>query len=228
MAVLALTREVTLPGTQHTWRIKADEMLEVDGDTFVKLETKNSSLSGLIGNKGGYMCLSRSHGYKALFELRNQESARVTQEELKDEGCSLFDEVKKIKVVKSRDDLRADRDNHRVVTILLGFPPCIPSNVVMLRQVHPLDSLFIKFEETSITAVLEYISSMLFESARRTRNPDQLPKGIKRHELGYLVRYKTCSGQHKHKLRRTMDAAIAFHADPFAEDEEPEEETHNE
>ena len=63
-------------------------------------------------------------------------------------------------------------------------------------------------------------SKMPFDSAKRTRNPEQLPKGIKRHELGYLVRYQTITGTYKHKLVRSMDAAIAFHADPLAEDEE--------
>ena len=52
-ATLQMIREVSIPGSKLNWKIKHDEVVTVDGEAFVKLSTTNSSLSSLLGNKGG-------------------------------------------------------------------------------------------------------------------------------------------------------------------------------
>ena len=50
-----------------------------------------------------------------------------------------------------------------------------------------------------------------------------LPKGISRHALGFIVAYTAEDGSVKRKLLHELDSALAFHADPFAGDEDSEE-----
>ena len=118
------------------------------------LSITNSSLSSLLGNKGGYLCLSRSHGYKAQVELRNKEDDRAKEEDHRQGECNLFDDAKKVKIVRSRTAMADDRqNNHRPITLSIGFPPNIPSQVVLLRPVHPSDAVYIKFEDVTVSAV---------------------------------------------------------------------------
>ena len=85
-ASLDTTRNVSLPGFKGSWAIKSKDTVEVDDEVFVRQDTKNSSVSRMLGNTHGYLCLSRSEGLKALVKLRNQESERS------EGGCTLFDE----------------------------------------------------------------------------------------------------------------------------------------
>ena len=223
-AVLQMTREVSLPGSKRCWKIKHDEVVTVDGEAFVKLSVTNSSLSSLLGNKGGYLCLSRSHGYKAIVELRNKEDDRAKEEDHRQGECNLFDDAKKIKIVRSRTAMADDRQhNHRPITVSIGFPPNIPSQVVLLQPVHPSDAVYIKFEDVTVSAVLDWVRKHQFSAAKRTRNPDMLPIGISRHSKGFIVTYTAEDGSLKRKLLHELDSALAFHADPFAGDEDPEE-----
>ena len=223
-AALQMTREVSLPGSKRCWKIKHDEVVTVDGEAFVKLSATNSSLSSLLGNKGGYLCLSRSHGYKALVELRNKEAERAKEEEIRQAECNLFDDAKKFKIVRSRTAMADDRQhNHRPITVSIGFPPNMPSQVVLLRPVHPSDAVYIKFEDVTVSAVLDWVGKHQFSAAKRTRNPDMLPKGISRHASGFIVAYTAEDGRVKRKLLHELDSALAFHADPSAGDEGTEE-----
>ena len=224
-ATLQMIREVSLPGSKLHWKIKHDEVVTVDGEAFVKLSATNSSLSSLLGNKGGYLCLSRSHGYKALVELRNKEAGLAKEEEIRQAECNLFDDAKKFKIVRSRTAMADDRQhNHRTITVSIGFPPNIPSQAVLLRPVHPSDAVHIKFEGVTVSAVLDWLGKHEFSGAyKRTRNPDMLPKGISRHASGFIVAYTAEDGRVKRKLLHELDAALAFHADPSAVDEDTED-----
>lgn len=210
MASLSVCREVTMPDSRHTWRIKNDDVIHVDDSVFVKLNASNSSLSGIIGNHGGYLCLSRSHGYKELFQLRAKASEHMQKDDEEEDGPTLFDDVKQPKPKRlSLTDMKKARENHEtVLTVMLDEKP-----VVMLAAIHPTDSIYVLFEDATITIVLSYLTSKPFDDEKRPKNPLQLPKGIKRHKLGFAVTYNT-EGVTRTKIRRSLDDAIAFQANP--------------
>ena len=135
MATLTESREVKLADSMHTWRIKHDEMLYVEDDLYVKLNTNNSSLSGIIGNQGGYVCLSRSHGYRELFQLRKEATERLQKDDDAEEGPNLFDDVKPMKLKRSRTEMAYQRQNPRSVTVMVA----VNKPVVMLAHVLPTD-----------------------------------------------------------------------------------------
>ena len=218
-AVLSMTREITLPGVPATWKIRADDTMTVDDEVFVKLCCRNSSLSSLLGNKNGYLCLTRSQGYKALLELRNRECARVAVEEKQDDGCNLFDDVKKKSPRRSRTELEEARRHHRPITVNVDVLANGLQPVSMLRSTVAKDSIYIKFDEDSISTVLHILTTMGFDDNKKARNPDQMPKGIARHRTGYIVQYTAKCGSKKRKLLHAVDEALAFHANPLADEE---------
>ena len=69
-----LSRTIEIAGYKKEWQIKSDEIVIVDETCFVKLNVGNSSLSSVIGNVGGYLCLSRSIGLQELTDFRNAET----------------------------------------------------------------------------------------------------------------------------------------------------------
>ena len=83
---LDTTRIVSLPDLKHAWKITSEDTVVVDDVVFVRLNSRSSSLSSMLGNVGGHLCLTRSEGLQALMELRNKQSERT------DGGYTLFDE----------------------------------------------------------------------------------------------------------------------------------------
>ena len=88
---------------------------------------------------------------------------------------------------------------------------------------HPSDAVYIKFEDVTVSAVLDWLGKHKFSGAKRTRNPDMLPKGISRHASGFIVAYTAEDGRVKRKLLHELDSALAFHADPSTGDEGTED-----
>ena len=210
-ARLDMTRSVSIPDSKHVWKIKPDETQVVDDEVFVRINTKNSSLSSLIGNVGGFLCLTRSEGLQKLVELRNKQS------ELTARGCTLFEEQQQpIKKRQSRSDIgKARREPSQTMKVPVGHGDDVQS-VVMLKPAHPSDSVMVRFEETDISIVLDFLMNSPFASNKRARNPDKLPHGINRlGESDFLVKYTT-EGILKRKKFSDISSALEFHADPIA------------
>ena len=225
LATLKSAYEVSLPCTPHMWKIPSKDVISMDGNIFVKLCTRNSSLSSLIGNVGGFLCLTRSDGYKALMKLRNHETEIQNAELQKEEAalageCNLFDEVKKIKKRISRSDAARERANRsRTVDVELELDNCDTVVVTMLRPVHTSDHIYIKFVEDNVSYVLHWLRHHSFSEHKRPRNPDNLPKGVYRQSNKFMVVYTAADGSTKRKRHHDIESALAFHADPAAADD---------
>ena len=216
-ARLEMSRSVSLPGSKHVWKIRSDETQVVDDEVFVRISTKNSSLSSMLGNVGGFCCLTRSEGLQKLMELRNKQS------ELPAGGCTLFEEQQPIKKRQSRSDIgKARREPSQTMKVPVGHGDDVQS-VVMLKPAHPSDSVMVRFEETDISTVPGFLMKCPFASNKRSRNPDKLPYGINRlGESDFLVKC-TIEGILKRKKFSDISSALAFQADPIAYMEAQEE-----
>ena len=217
-ARLEMSRSVSLPGSKHVWKIKSDETQVVDDEVFVRISTKNSSLSSMLGNVGGFCCLTRSEGLQKLMELRNKQS------ELPEGGCTLFEEQQPLKKRQSRSAMdKARREPITTIQVPVGHGDDDVTSVMMLKPVHPTDSVMVRFEETDISTVLGFLMKCPFASIKRSRNPDKLPDGISRlGESDFLVKY-TIEGILKRKKFSDISSALAFQADPIAYMEAQEE-----
>ena len=208
-ACLDMTRSVSLPGFKGSWVIRSKDTVEVDGDVFVRMDVKNSSLSTMLGNVDGFYCLSRSEGLKEILKMRNQESERS-------EGCTLFDEQQPNKKRLSRSGAAKERCEH-TKTVEVPIDEKVPKQkVMMLKAVHPTDCAWILFEEDTISFVLNFVLKKGFTVKKRLRNPDKLPRGISRLSSGgFSVKYMS-NDIVKCKKLNNMESALAFHSDPDA------------
>jgi hypothetical protein len=225
-ATCELARSINVSGKKQHWQIKSDESVMIEDTCFVQLNARNSSLSSVLGNVGGYLCLTRSNGLKELTDLRNAEVHRLRQAELEAEQsenkCNLFDDVKAIILRRSKQDIKEERLNRRTCVIYLGMVPFMPVRVTMLRPIHPTDAVYIVFEDDVVSVVLTWLIEKGFVETKRARNPEQLPKGISRiGRLGcYQVMYTAKDGSKKRKLKHELADALAFHADPHDSENE--------
>ena len=81
MKSVTLTRNcaVSLECFKPVWSIKSDEVMHLHAIEdeipklidFVRLSTRNSSLSRVLGHVGDRLCLNRSNGYRELLKLHN-------------------------------------------------------------------------------------------------------------------------------------------------------------
>ena len=232
-ATCELARSIHVSGSQKHWQIKSDESIMIEDTCFVQLNARNSSLSSVLGNVGGYLCLTRSIGLKELTDLRNAEVHRLRQDELaaeqSEKECNLFDDVKAIIMKRTRQNIKEERLNRRACVVPLCIIPFKPVPVTMLRPIHPTDAVYIEFENDVVSVVLTWLTEKGFVESKRARNPEQLPKGISRvGRLGsYIVMYTAKDGSKKRKLKRELPDALAFHADPHdSENENADEDGH--
>ena len=234
-AVLASFKSVSFPNSKATWHIGVEDTLVLDDIVFVRLSKGNSSLSSLVGNIGGYLCLRFSKGLEALQDLRNAVAPQAS-----DADCSLFDDTPKSskKPRLSRGEMSGLRENPQIIDIAFKLQGVEDDIVVKtIRAVHPRDCMWIEFEPEAIGAVIQFLSEGGFHERgkrKRVAQEEKLPQGIhtvRRYngDLGYRVVYTTNDGVKKFKSLNTLESALAFHADPEAavaadcEDEDDDE-----
>lgn len=215
-ASLSFYRSVTLPNCKQAWAIKTEDTMEVDDVVFVKLNRRNSSLSSLLGNVGGHMCLKRSSGYEAMQQLRNSASEQACDAE----ECTLFDVPKVFKKRTSRGlmDTARQHPQHVEIPVKLAGHEDDPIMVRVLKAVHPNDCLWIEFTPEAISAILQYVVEGGFSDCNkrsRTGQAEKLPNGVHRRGSGFRVRHMQ-DGIVKYKCVDNLQDALAFHADPEA------------
>ena len=185
------------------WKIKQSDIVEVDGDEFVKLGDRQ--LAKLLGVE----LITQLCGMRELKELRSQATASAD-----DKGtCSLFEDEqstpsKKTKV--SRGESARQRQDAKVIQVDVDN-----KSITMLRAVHPLDIVCVRCDEQTLQVVLNFLKHKGF-GERRSRNPDGLPSGIQRiHGHGYRVKYRDAENTIKYKGFEELDVALEFHANPL-------------
>ena len=218
-AALASFKSVSFPNSKATWHIGAEDTLERDDLVLVRLNKGNSSLSSLVGNIGGYLCLRFSKGMETLQDLRNA----VVSEAPDASECSLFDDApKSSKKRVSRGDMKDARRHPQIIDIALKLQGVEDAIVIKtIKAVHPNDCVWVEFDPEAISAAIQFlIEGGFHDRVRRKRvaQDEELPNDIQRRrryngEVGYRVVYMS-EGVSKTKCLNTLEAALAFHADP--------------
>jgi len=211
MPVVSLVKGcvVSIEGAKKPWIIKQKDVKTVDGQLFVKLCSKNSSLSSMFGNRGGYLCLGRSNGYHELVQMRNNQAFAAV------DACRLFDvspTKKKPKTKKGETKRAVDRAPIDVVLHMSNFDYI----VTLLRPSTPSDAIFVVFEENSIARIIKWIQDKGFKDAnpKRTQRSSELPKGVYAHPKGFLVGYTDSDGNKRRKFKPELSQALSFLANP--------------
>ena len=89
LPAVKLSHTVQVEGNPRTWTIKHNDIKIIDDVEFVKMLAESSTLSSLLGNQGGYLCLSRSNGYDKLVKLRNDQACAAVF--MPADACTLFE-----------------------------------------------------------------------------------------------------------------------------------------
>lgn len=220
---MSVLRTVKIDNCKGEWIIREGHIKHVDDLVFVKMCTQSSSLSTLLGNQGGFRCLTRSIGYNEIKQLRNDQASLADEPE-----CNLFgdddddDALKKRKSKKRSLPKRpcAELDTRDVMMIDLEHGG-ITHRVKLLRPNSADECVFIAFEEDTIQPIFNYIQEKGFdeEVRRRHKKSDEIPEGIWRHSKGFLVNYTNAHGVKRLKLKPTLAEAMQFHADPVDDEE---------
>jgi hypothetical protein len=226
---LASHRTVSFEKIKAEWIITDEDTVDLDGVIFVRLNKGNSSLSSLVGNIGGYLCLKWSKGLESLQQMRNA----VRDVAPDDAGeCSLFDESPPKMQKRNRPiaDIIHQRQHPQIVEIQLKLKDKEDHiSIKTIKAIHPNDGVWIEFECEAIGAAIQFIIEGGFhDRAKRKRQlEEELPSGMQKRrmyngEWGYRVQYKK-DGLLHFKCFTNLPDALAFHADPAsalaAEDE---------
>ena len=212
-------RIVRLDGIKTPWKInlRGDVQTLDDGTVFVKLNTKCSSLWGLLAadntNVVRGASLATSSGLKELIELRNQAQQQLFEESTRDASCQLFDAPKKRpRALNTRDQMKELRGAPQSMSVTLAFDGESRA-VQVLRPAHPNDSVFVEYSRETLITVLHFLRRSDFTESKRCRHTD-LPRGIQRRKQGFLVSFTKADGSPSTKSFKELDDALAHHANP--------------
>jgi hypothetical protein len=220
-------KAVQLEGVKATWMIPPTDVVDVEGQLFVKLNGRNHGLLQVVitGNSlapKSLRTLTASTGIKEIVLLRNKAQAAAFEAESNESSCSLFDTTPVKKARVARHDVQAARGAPRTLTVCLPVDG-VERDVAVLRPVHPRDTLFVEYELDAITTVLTYIRCSGFdETLQQCRSG--LPQGIHRRKdklYSFAVTYTKPDGTKGQRMCKELADAIAFQADPESADLKP-------
>lgn len=230
-AKLSEIKCVSLEGLKQTAKItKADDLVYIGKDLFIRLATNNSSLVALICEDNDLApapvpknCgLSQTLGYHELIKLRNQTQAA----ELAGDGCNLFGDeapASKKKPRVSQKAMKEMREKPEVLTVELPEY----GEIKCLRPIHSKDALFVEYDAQNLTRVFNFLRQAGFDDELSSYGPrdPSLPKGVWKRGNCYLVLFKKAGVQ----ATKTCDSLETVHAfiaqqQTSAEDLVPDEE----
>ena len=214
-ATLSVSRSVKIDGLKGEWNIKDKDTKQCNGVTYVRMCVRSSSLSTMLGNVGGFRCLSRSIGFRKLLELKEQRSEeQLDNHAAAADACTLFDDVptERPRKVPKMSNIETGSGvelevNGETVTV-----------EILLSKLK--DSLFVAFEAENIQTVIKYIMEAGFDDgvakkkAKDHEEVQELPVGIWRQGKGYSVGYTDTNGKKGRKHKSSLEAALRFFADP--------------
>ena len=209
VATLVEHRVVSIESLKSTWTIQPADVLMVDGTAFVRV-AGYAPLPILTENldvpyKLRYLSPSVSKGLSELLKLREEAEERAATEE--DSACALFAPAKK-KAKISKDIVSEKRHNPKSVEIEIEVnDETIPIDVV--RQVHRKDNLFVAYDATQLSAIIQFIRGHGFQEVP-TPEKLQLPKGISQRKEKFIVTYEKADGCIGYKTKNTVEDAISW------------------
>ena len=219
---------ITMDGVKTEWKIVSPgEVIMLNGITYVKVCAKSYTLRKLLKEISGNADagIATSIGYRKLLQLRNLEHKKLLDSET--EQSNLFDNAS-ISRSFTMEQLNEQQLHRRTMTISLKIDDQL-CDVTMLRPVRPRDAPHVEFSDTSMNAVINYITSHGFSEASPKKG--QGTKGVHKHSRGYLVYYEDDDRTKRAKLiKGTIDDVMAFKADPSSwdgNDDDDEEDEHD-
>jgi len=165
--------------------------------------------------------IAGTSGMESLKRARNEAQIHELQQE-SNSGCSLFASEEASDATsharRKRSELQQMRGTPQSLMVTIaGLPP-----LVVLRPVHPKDSMYVQFDATMLEAVVNVIrESNNWGKAYKDRD-HALPKNVWQ-QNNRLVVLSTASGGKRYKVVRTLDDAKAAQAGEAVEADEAEE-----
>ena len=216
-----------MDGVKTEWKIVSPgEVIMLNGITYVKVCARSYTLRKLLKEMSGNADagIATSIGYRKFLQLRNLEHKKLLDSET--EHSNLFDNAS-ISRSFTMEQLNEQQLHRRTMTISLKIDDQL-CDVTMLRPVRPRDVPYVEFSETSLSAVINYITSHGFSEASPKKG--QGTKGVHKHVRGYLVYFQDDHRTKRAKLvKGTIDDVMAFKADPSSWDgnDDDEEDEHD-
>lgn len=209
---------------KKTWHVPANQCLEVNGKTFVKLPRSNCQFAPLVFHgctdlpcPKKELSLTASVGYDELLKLRNTMQASELQTDAVNAAPEIFKAL-----LKGSGKQQKQKDKKRSQQELKELRLC-PDTVSItindwsfdvLKPVCATDELAVEMDPDTISKIIKYLqqkgfSSVLQHSHKKRHNmPDDTPKGIHdRGQQGYVVTLPSGQDQ-KYKRVKTYEEAL--------------------
>jgi hypothetical protein len=239
-------KTVSIPGLKTIWKVssRAGDVLYCEDRCFVRLSPISHTLSALVLEKNDLApdvlkalpkkVISSSVGLATMISRRNEAQALILQPDCSDEpiapGEALFgvQQPKKAKKRKSGQKRKAhdtaDLASLEISITVAGEEHCLR----VVKPLHPGDGLFVEYDAAAMGIVIAFLREAGFDEdqkPRAARDPT-LPPGIAlRHGKTdrYIVKYKKQDGSFGYKMCDSVDEAVAFQANPVANEESGDE-----
>ena len=186
---------ISLEGIKPTWKISdPQDVVECNGAEFVRVNPVNSSLRTLVLASTEWspsdISMSANKGLRYIINLRNEAQIEAASESSRASSCQLFDKIaKKQKVLHDRGEQQSMRNAPESITLQLELDGEV-CEVEVLKSVHPLDKLFIKYDKKMLAAVLHCLRTKGFDDKRSKSST--LPKDVHvRKKGGFLTCQRT-------------------------------------
>ena len=218
---MASIKLVSMSGYKNQWKIFPEDVVDVDGQQFVRLKVFNHSLM-LILLEGNDLApldaktlrsLSCSKGLSQMMTQRNKAQLDATNKTTKN---SLFnpsesgdDQGDGPWMKKSFSELREKRLIPTPMNIIVKVDD-EEHEVQVLVPSHPMDALWVKYDASTIGHVIKYLRDEGFSEPRKQK---LLPKDISQTgELFVAVHKDEASGKKKYKTSKELDEVMAWKA----------------
>lgn len=206
-------------GGSADWKVKKGQIVEVDGQQFVKLRSSEYSLVRLVtegmlgdGKLPKNPSLSACTGMRELVRLRNEKQRHELTSEVQPQSALFKGTVapprKTIRQTSAK--IKDLRDNPQSLTVdVPGFDgrPTMP--IQMIRPVHPCDDIAVPLNEEQLDHVFGFIRHLGIDadtlSAKRVyASSGSECRGIWKSGDGYVVKTEDS----RYKRAKTLDDAM--------------------
>ena len=227
---------VSMRGYKSQWKIFPEDVVEVEGQPFIRLKTFSAGLMHLVFEDNDLApsspnvslrgcSLSGCCGLNHIVDMRNKAKAEVDRKNNKAKEAAdkpksnLFaddDDVASSlgSMRRSRVQIKEKRKSPSTMTINV----CVDGGlqqVDVLEPVHPHDSLFVKYDAATIGFVLKYMRD---EGFTQQRKHTRLPAGISKNGDQFVGCHKVDGGKKKYKVSTELEDVISWKAQMSSQD----------
>ena len=222
VASLSEVKIVSIDGFKAAFKIKECDAIICEGDTFVRLDPRNTSLCHVVSELNPKVpsplpknfSLSCSNGLSSLTKLRNEARSHAAADTAP-EKCNLFGGGEEPPVKMPRLS-RAETIKKRLEPEVLGVSITTESgtfDVQVLSPVGVADTVYVKYDSSTMANVIEYLRDQGFREPKQ-RQPlpiEEGVKGIHARKGHYIVVFGKNNGTKGYRKCRDLEHAIATH-----------------